>query len=348
VANQRHLATLKRGVDAWNRWRRRSKTWPDLSGAVLDEEYFSEADFSGVNFRGATLEGSWFLESDLTGADLRGANLTRANLGGAKLGDAFMEGANLSFASLDDALLCDALLMEADLSFTNLWGADLCGADMTEATLGRTVFAATLLQNVSGLETCFHEGPSIIDQQTIENSDHLPLSFLRGCGLADGMIEFYANLRNAPTHKSCFISYSHADKDFARRLSEALQKRGIRCWLDEKQLLPGNDIYDEVDKGIHLSDTLLLCCSEVALTSWWVDSEIAKAFAKEQKLTKEDGSKKLILIPLNLDGYLFKWQDGKSDEVRRRFACDFTRWRGDRSAFAKGIEQVVKALRITK
>jgi TIR domain/Pentapeptide repeats (8 copies) len=335
-------------VEAWNKWRETSKTHPDLRGAILDEEYFFEADFSGVDFREATLDGSWFLETDLTGADLRGANLIRANLGGAKLGDALLQGANLSFATLDDALLCDAVLAEADLSFANLWGADLTGADMTRVTLGRTVFAETLLQDVEGLDTCIHEGPSVIDQQTIVISDPLPLTFLRGCGLADAMIDFYAKYRNLPAYNSCFVSYSHADKEFAHGLSEALQSRGIRCWLDEKQLLPGNDIYDEVDKGIHLSDKVLLCCSEYALTSWWVDSEIAKAFAKEQKLTKEHGERIQVLIPLDLDGYLFKWQDGKADEVRRRFACNFKNWTADRSGFSQGIDRIVEALRISK
>jgi hypothetical protein len=66
----------------------------------------------------------------------------------------------------------------------------------------------------------------------------------------------------------CFISYNHTDKAFARRLYDALQGRGIRCWLDEKQLLPGDDIYDQVDRGIRLWDKVLLCCSKASLTSW--------------------------------------------------------------------------------
>ena len=42
-----------------------------------------------------------------------------------------------------------------------------------------------------------------------------------------------------------FYSYSHADKSFARRLHDGLQGRGIRCWLDEHQMVPGQDIYAE-------------------------------------------------------------------------------------------------------
>src|SRR4051812_37529975 len=82
--------------------------------------------------------------------------------------------------------------------------------------------------------------------------------------LIDNPIQFY----------SCFISYSHTDKSFARRLHDQLQGRGIRCWLDEHQLLPGDDIYEQVDHGIRLWDKVLLCCSKASLTSWWVDNEI--------------------------------------------------------------------------
>ena len=46
--------------------------------------------------------------------------------------------------------------------------------------------------------------------------------------------------------------YAHEDKLFARRLHDALQGRGVRCWLDEKQMLPGDDIYEQVDRGIRL------------------------------------------------------------------------------------------------
>lgn len=346
MANKTHLERLKRGVDKWNKWRSRTNVLPDLRGAFLDLEVFIEANLSGVDFRDAELEHTSFMESDLTGADFRGANLTGADFSGANLADAYLQEADLSFARLCE-VSGDPLLMDADLSYANLWDADLWGADLTGVRLGATVFGRTLLQNVDGLETCIHEMPSVIDYETILISDPLPQVFLRGCGLPDSIIEFYNLSRGGDAFHSCFISYSHADKEFAVRLDDELRSRGVRCWRDEKDLLPGDDIHEAIGKNIGLRDRVLLCCSEAALTSWWVDSEIASAFSKEQRLRKRR-RRGQILMPLNLDGYVFRWRAGKADEIRRRFIPDFSDWKTDRGRFDLGVEKIVSALRISR
>jgi hypothetical protein len=143
---------------------------------------------------------------------------------------------------------------------------------------------------------------------------------------------------------SCFISYNHTDQSFARCLHDQLQGRGIRCWLDEHQMRPGDDIYEEIDRGIRFWDKVLLCCSQASLTSWWVDSEINKAFEKERRLMKERGVKVLALIPLNLDSFLFKWTSGKAEEVKSRLAADFTGWKRSNTKFDAQFERVVQAL----
>jgi hypothetical protein len=58
-------------------------------------------------------------------------------------------------------------------------------------------------------------------------------------------------------------------------------------------------------------------------------------FETEHSLMQERGRKTLALIPLNLDGALFAWHDGKADEIRRRWAADFTDW--DRNSADQGF-----------
>jgi hypothetical protein len=83
------------------------------------------------------------------------------------------------------------------------------------------------------------------------------------------------------------------------------------------------------------------------LTSWWVDSEVGTAFDKEQQLTRERGEKVRVLIPLNLDGYLFsdKCKSAFTARIRRRVAADFTSWESNEVKFKEQREGLIQALR---
>jgi hypothetical protein len=95
-----------------------------------------------------------------------------------------------------------------------------------------------------------------------------------------------------------FISHASPDKErFVRRLADLLAARGIRVWLDERDLLPGRNLVDEIfNKGISKSDIVIIVLSQNSIARPWVTEELSVAVV--QKIA---GAVKLI-IPIVLDG----------------------------------------------
>lgn len=175
MANGEHLALLRQGVDAWNKWRADNRDirpnlsfatgkginirGAKLSGVDLSRTNLSRADLSRTDLMGANLTEAYLKEAYLSEADLTGANLTNAdftsadlisaNLMGANLSNAYLSGADLSKANLSGADLISTKLIGAYLRGTNLSGASLRSANLSGAYLKAANFKGANLKGAN-------------------------------------------------------------------------------------------------------------------------------------------------------------------------------------------------------
>ena len=93
--------------------------------------------------------------------------------------------------------------------------------------------------------------------------------------------------RNLPK-STLFISHSSLDKPFVRKLVDELSKdNSINVWIDEKEILAGDDIQQTVTNTLRYeSDFFLLVISENSTKSSWVQFEVSQfmGFAKGKNI----------------------------------------------------------------
>lgn len=313
--SEEHISLLKQGVDKWNRWRKANpKVEPNLMNADLRNADLEEANLS---------------DSNLVMSDLQWANLSSANLSKASLFNANLSCANLSYATLRSAVLWEA----------NLSNARLCGAILDHAYFGGTLLGNTDLFNVVGLESCSHNGPSSIDIRTLAKSGRLTLSFLRGCGLPESLIDYLTYIIAPNQFYSCFISYSTKNQSFAEKLYVDLQNNGVRCWYAPEDLKVGDEIRTRIDESINMHDKVLLILSKQSIASDWVKKEVETAMERERK------QKRVILFPIRLDNSVMAIETGWAADIRRsRNIGNFNHWKKD-AAYQKAFNRLLHDLK---
>ncbi len=319
----------------------------ELHGAAQRGAHFFSADLRHADLREADLREAQLWYAHLDRADLRGATLAAADLRSSDLDDADLRQADLGSASLAGASLLRTDLRDANLAGANLHGARfiecrLGGADLSAARAALTTLNAVDLSRVSGLETVRHDRPSSVGIDTLartaaalegDQTRRRPVhSFLRAAGVP----ERYLALEDAGTQgitATVYIAHSLADRTFARRLYDELQRRGRRCWLHEHPMLPGDGLDDSFDLGPRNCEAVILCCSGAALTSWWLAAELDDAAARA-----EPG-----LLPVTLDGAESREAWARASEPRQLppAVADFTAWDSDPAAFERALEQLM-------
>jgi hypothetical protein len=92
-----------------------------------------------------------------------------------------------------------------------------------------------------------------------------------------------------------FLSHSHADKPFVRRLATDLSVMGADIWIDEVELKVGDSLLARIGAGITASDFVAAILSRHSVGSTWVTQEL------EIALTLQIGGAAMRVLPIRLD-----------------------------------------------
>jgi len=114
----------------------------------------------------------------------------------------------------------------------------------------------------------------------------------------------------SPHRLRVFLCHASDDKPAVRNLYQRLKADGVEPWLDEEDLLPGQDWDLEISKAVRRSDMVIVCLSRAAVVKrGYVQKEIKQAL----DVADEQPEGTIFIIPLKLEeceapGRLRRWQ----------------------------------------
>jgi hypothetical protein len=137
------------------------------------------------------------------------------------------------------------------------------------------------------------------------------------------------NMSQRPDQFDVFLSYHSGDRLWVTRLETALKGKGIRVWIDQEQILPGDRFVDALQHGLESCDSVALVVSLEALGSSWVQDEYQRALTLSNSSGRDLRLIPLLLEDLELPGFL----------ANRQYV-DFR----DGSRFNQAVDQLVRGI----
>ena len=95
-----------------------------------------------------------------------------------------------------------------------------------------------------------------------------------------------------------FLCHASGDKPAVRELYRRLSIPGVDPWLDEENLLAGQDWEREIKNAVRNSDAVIVCLSRQSVTK---EGYVRKEIQEALEVTKEKTAGTIFLIPLKLE-----------------------------------------------
>ena len=318
-----------------------------IEGAMdFRDQNLAGAVYSGLNAQQRDFRRAFMRKAEFVSSDLTGATFVEADLSDANFREANCRGVDFSHSNLSRANF-----YRADLRGASFIGSNVFSTIFRESSIGQTVFANLDMETCVGLDSVRHSKHSSVAVECLYRSgSNLPLKFLKGVGLSQILLDYLPSLIQAGSpiqFNSCFVSYSHTDEAFARRLWNSIRNEGIQVWFAPEEMKGGRKLFEQIDRAIHMHDKLLIVLSKESISSEWVQTEIRRA-RKQEKLKRE---RKLFPIRLCSMDTLQSWECLDSDsgrdiavEIREYFIPDFSAWRKE-ELFEAAFKKLCRDLR---
>ncbi len=131
-----------------------------------------------------------------------------------------------------------------------------------------------------------------------------------------------------PQKSTVFLCHASEDKESVRKLDKDLTAAGVTTWLDEKDLLPGQDWDLEIRKALKSSTIVLVCLSTNAINKrGYVQKEIVMALDVLDQIPEGQ----IFLVPVMLE------ECDLPDRLSSRHAVKIYE--------PSGIERLIKAIK---
>ena len=93
-----------------------------------------------------------------------------------------------------------------------------------------------------------------------------------------------------------FIAHASEDKPQVRELYIKLLKAGYKPWLDEEDLIPGQNWREEIPKALKNSDLFIACLSSTSISKrGYIQREFKMDMFRKEEVFITDPEKKFVL-----------------------------------------------------
>lgn len=106
-----------------------------------------------------------------------------------------------------------------------------------------------------------------------------------------------------------FISYSHSDKEWARKFAETIASTGLEIWFDEFNIKLGQPLIEAIEKGLRESNVVVLLINAENINRPTLFFEIGAALSMNKAIIPvipKDFEYHKLPLPLQRIKFLFR------------------------------------------